>query len=135
MKPLIILLLLSATILLPGLASAQDQTVPVKTSDGAVVRTKQEALPVKPGAGGAVSRTFAATQAPSSAKPASMQTTDKSQAVTNTSVPVKIPTTTSTLPTEKLFKPVVNDARPPIIEQQSPANSNRPVATPKPANQ
>ncbi|RAJ87444.1 hypothetical protein CLV59_101195 [Chitinophaga dinghuensis] len=139
MKPIIILLLIIAGIELPGIASAQDQKVPIKTSDGAVVKTKQEALPVKPGNGtqAGVQRAYT-TPSPQGAKPVSANPSDKSPVAGNPAAG-KIPGTTSTIPAQQLFKPVATDARPPVIEQQGPppgpANSNKPVMTPKPANQ
>ncbi|MEC5146962.1 hypothetical protein [Chitinophaga sp. 212800010-3] len=142
MKPLIILLLFIAAVQFPGLVSAQDQKVPIKTSDGAIARPKQETLPIKPSSGESaapVPHTFAASQALQGGKPVSMLQPDKSQAVINPAATGKIPGTTSTLSIQQLFKPVVNDIRPPIIEQQgpptAPANSSRPFFTPKPAKQ
>ncbi|MBV8253947.1 MAG: hypothetical protein JO154_15190 [Chitinophaga sp.] len=137
MKPLIILMLFIVALQLPNLASAQDQKVPIKTSDGAIAPLKQEVVPIKPGSGApaAMPQTFAASQAQQSGKPVSMVPADKSQTVVTPAATGKITNTTSTLPTQQLFKPVVNDNRPPIIEQQGPANSNRPFITPQPAKQ
>ncbi|MBC9934674.1 hypothetical protein [Chitinophaga qingshengii] len=134
MKLLIILLVFIAAIQLPHLAGAQDQKVPVKTSDGAIRSPKQESVPVKPGepARAAVARTFMATQAPQGGNPVSTLQPDKNQAVANTGNPGKTPGTISSLPVEQLIKPVNKDFQPPKIEQQGPAPA--PVNTkPQPA--
>lgn len=135
MKPLIILLVFIAAIQFPGLAGAQDQKVPIKTSDGAIAAPKQEPVPIKPGesARAAVARTFAATQAPQGGNPVSTLQPDKNQPITHTGNQGKIPGTTSSLPVEQLVKPVNKDFQPPKIEQQGPAPAPVTNTNPKPA--